>query len=150
MAIRNKAQWMTLECEAVSESAKALVENLRFHAVAKRPTSIIKAQEATGAILADLVIAQREGVWGKLSLRSNTFSGKFIKYQSFKSALRSLEVAGAIERLGGYLDRSGFGPVGKVSCFRLSEQGRAMLRQEGIDPQTFIAVHFKRRTIGEE
>ena len=123
----------------------ALVERLRFQPEVARPSSILKAQEATGAILADLAIAERDGVWSKRSLRSNTFRGLYIGYRPFISALKALEAAGVVDHLAGYTDRSGFGPVGRPSCFRLSEQGKAMLKHEGVDPQTSIAAHFKRR-----
>lgn len=148
--IRDKAFWMTLECVAVSEAALTLVERLRFQPSGGKPSSIRKAQEATGAILADLVIADREGVWSKRTLSANTFTGQHVKYYSFDCALEALEAAGAIDRLAGYLDRSGFGPVGRPSCFRLSEQGKALIMQNGIDPKTSIVVHFKRRPIEDE
>lgn len=123
----------------------ALVERLRFQPTGGKPSSIRKAQEATGAILADLVIADREGVWSKRSLRSNGFTGQRVKYHSFDRALEVLEEAGLIDILAGYTNRSGFGPVGRPSCFRLSEQGKALLLQKtGIDPKTSIALHFQR------
>ena len=144
-AIRDEAHWMSLEYVVVSVRAKALVERVRFQPKAARPSSILKAQEATGAILADLAVAERDGVWSKLSLRSNTFTVKLVKYHSFNCALKALEAAGVIDRLAGYSDRTGFGHVGRVSCFRFSQQGKSLLEQEGIDPQTSIAAHFKRR-----
>jgi hypothetical protein len=147
--VRDKAFWMTLECVAVSQEAVALVERLRFQPSGGKPSSFRKAQEATGAILADLVIADREGVWSKRTLRSNDFKGLHIGYRPFIAALEALEGVGLVDRLAGYTDRSGFGPVGRPSCFRLSEQGKALVVQTGIDPQNSIAVHFKRRPLGE-
>ena len=150
MIIRDGARWMTLDCVVVSESAKALVECLRFQPTGGKQSSTIKAQEATGAILADLVISECEGVWSMRSLRSNSFTGQRVKYHSFDRALTAMEAAGALERLTGHSDRQGFGHVGRASCFRLTEHGKEILRQEGLDPETSVAAHFQRRPIGEK
>lgn len=133
-----------LDCAVVSEAATALVERLRFQPTGGKQSSVIKAQEATGAILADLVIAESEGVWSMRSLHNNGFTGQRVKYHSFTRALEAMEAAGALERLTGHSDRQGFGHVGRASCFRLSEQGKALLLQTGIDPKTSIALHFQR------
>ena len=100
----------------VSDNAKALVERLRFQPTGGKRSSIDKAQEATGAILADLVIAESEGAWSMRSLRSNGFTKQHIKYHSFIRALETIEAAGALERLTGHSDRQGFGHVGRASC----------------------------------
>lgn len=149
-AIRDKASWMSLDYVAVSPEAKGLVDKLRVRpkAGSERPTSSQKSSDAMSAIVGDLIAAVRDGVWSKRLLATESFTGLRIGFRPFSAAIKQLESLGLIERLAGYTDRTGFGPRGRLTCFRLSPSGVQMVKEVGINPKTSFAAHF-RKTEGD-
>lgn len=148
-AIRDKASWMSLDYVAVSPEAKGLVEKLRvrLETAPERPTSQRKSEDAMAAILAELIAALRDGVWTKRPLATTSFTGQRVGYRHFVAAIEKLEGANLIERLAGYTDRTGFGPRGRPTCFRLSPSGVQMVKEAGINPKTSFAAHFRKTEV---
>lgn len=142
--IRDKARWMSLDYEAVSPEALALVEKLRVIMEPERPSSARKSQAAMAAVLADLLIAHIDKLWSIRALSPNGFTGQRIGFRPFDAAISRLEGLGYLERLAGYTDRSGFGPIGRATCFRLTPNGLETVLEAGINPDNSFAVHFKK------
>lgn len=142
--IRDKARWMSLDYEAVSPEALALVEKLRIIKEGDRSSSTRKSRFAMGAILGDLLAAQIGKFWSIRSLRSGSYTGLRAGYGFFIEAFEHLENLSLIERLEGYTTRSGFGATGRATCFRLTPKGLETVLEAGINPDTSFAAHFKK------
>lgn len=142
--IRDKARWMSLDYEAVSPEALALVGKLRVVMESERPSSARKSQTAMAAVLADLLIAHIDKLWSIRALSPNGFTSQRIGFRPFYAAISRLEGLGHIDRLAGYTDRSGFGPTGRATCFRLTSKGLETVLEAGINPDTSFAAHFKK------
>lgn len=142
--IRDKARWMSLDYEAVSPEALALVEKLRIVKEGDRSSSTRKSRNAMAAVIADLLIAHIDNLWSIRALSPNGFTGQRIGFRPFDAAISRLEGLGYLERLAGYTDRSGFGPTGRATCFRLTPKGLETVLEAGINPDTSFAAHFKK------
>jgi hypothetical protein len=139
-----------LDGAAKSKEAKALAAAvLEQHEATLAPQGRQRRQVrlegvrvALEAVLCDLIGAAGLRRWSNRGMGQKDFTGQRVSYRFFNPVRTTLAEAGLVEELPFFLDRSGFGPVGRVTCLRLTDAGLALVREHGIAPSNH-GQHFE-------